>query len=270
MDALSRLMVGATIFFMIAIAVVFMARGENFERIARRGTNIRKDGAGHMNAHGLGVNPGRGGMPARRDSIYGTLPNDAPQSILGQNLYGYDKEPIAGASRSDLRNILTPDSPYYVPPNNTLYALGGAYNRPRGTSVQADEFTGDLATFNALGQRVDTFAGNALEGEAASTRRRARQDRNDGVIDGDIGQSTADMVSYARRRAAAARARAATIEAQRTANQAALDADNAAVSLSVQDAITAELAAAEANNLGSRLETRMRPMPNVGNVLNTL
>lgn len=245
MDGLLRLMIGCAVVFVVVVAYVLMTKKENFERIARRGTNIRKDGAGHMNAHGLGVNPGRGGgMPVNRNSIYGTLPNNAPQSILGQNLYGYDKEPIAGASRSDLRNILTPDSPYYVPPNNRLYALGGAYNRPRGRTVQADAFTGDLATFNDRGARsVSDFQKTDV----------------------------ADLQGDVRRRTAAARARAATLEAQRTAIQAQIDADNAAPSEAVQNSITAQLAAQEAANAaGSRVEARMRPMPNVGNVLNTL
>ena len=200
--------------------------GENFERIAPRGTNIRKDGAGHMNAHGLGVNRGRGQMPAVRDSVYGTLPNNTPQSILGQNLYGYDKEPMSGASRSDLRNILTPESPGYVPPNDTLYALGGAYNRARGVSVTANEFKGKLATFDKDSGRVVA--------ESAANRRARNED--------------ASQAAYASRMAADR---------------------GSQVSNAQSYAIAEQIKAAEDTNLLSgNVETRMRPMPNVGNVLN--
>ena len=221
---------------------------ENFERISPRGTNIRKDGAGHMKTHGLGVNQGRSQMPAVRDSVYGTLPNNTPQSILGQNLYGYDKQPTSGDSRSDISNILNPESPGYVPPNNTLYALGGAYNRPRGASLQADAFTGNLATFNSSGQRDDAFAGNALDGQAALNRQNVRRDWNDGARDGVVGESTTDIA-------------AREFAAQRGA------ADNSAVSTAQTDAITRELQQAAAG-LPSSTEARMRPMPNVGNILN--
>lgn len=88
MDALSRLLVGAAIFFVLAVIVVLMNKKEN--------SNLRKDGSSYLNQ----VNPLSDVLPIQRDTSYPLPPHPVTgeprplgNNVLSENIDDTNKIP---------------------------------------------------------------------------------------------------------------------------------------------------------------------------------